>query len=394
MRLALALALIVGLSACGPTRSTNLCAVPSRNGEALEVFARGERNVLYHKTLVGLYGQATKWRSTAWQALDSGVPLTSHPAAAAMADGTIVVLARGRDNRLHGAYELEPSDAAESTMQAARWSAWEEVGGSAPMASMPVVGQLADKRLVVLSVNPDGEVQYLVQMAPNQFSFSEWRVLGKLGLPVKGLPELVVTPEGDVSVFAVGEDANIYTASVTPTYVWTPWRLFSDAGRTHNGPDEEHEGGASEGITKVRAASTPGGRLSLFAFDDRNVLRQSFQRLRDSRYWTPWQRFVPRMEDTPHLLGVAVARDETTELLAVVARSATNTLYTRSQDRNTGWTNWVKLGGHVKRDPYLVAEPSSGVHLLAVGLDGVPVHMALTKEGRTPWMLLDGIHCD
>lgn len=322
-----------------------------------------------------------RWRSTPWRTIPAAEHLTSHPAAFTLKNKAIAVFARGKNNLLHGAFEKSPSDASPNTRKFARWSSWELLGGEdTKMASMPAVSAMKDGRIVVFSVSMDAQVQYIVQTDPDAFGFGEWRQLGTLPVPIKGLPEPVLTPEGDLIVYAVGEDTNLYTARVTDAYVWTSWRKFDDGGATR------------DGVLRVRAGSTPGGRVSLYALNDENQLQMSFQKLLHTRYWTPWMMFGPQR--TMSLAGVSVTRNDLTEMLTIVGRLPDSTLMLRIQDRSTGWTNWQDIGGHVKRDPFLVSEPGSGVHIFAVGLDGVVLHKALIEGGHTKWVPLPGILCD
>lgn len=258
-----------------------------------------------------------------------------------------------------------------------------EEGGDA-MASMPIVGTLKDGRVVVLAINESSRVMYCVQTKQDEMSFGPWREIGKLPVPVRGLPQIVTTTDGELLVYVVGSNLKVYTTTVTEAYVWAPWTEF-----------DHIEDAPESGFLSVRAATTISGRVLLFGFDDRNQLLHTTQRVRDGHYWTAWNAFGPIHETANnHVISISVERNDLTELISVVGKTSRNTLLIRRQDRETGWTQWLPLGGHVKRDPFLVCDGHLGEHIFAVGLDGVVVHKFLTSHGDAEWEALSGVLAD
>eukprot|EP00163_Fabomonas_tropica_P005588 TRINITY_DN15162_c0_g1_i1.p1 TRINITY_DN15162_c0_g1~~TRINITY_DN15162_c0_g1_i1.p1 ORF type:complete len:394 (-),score=92.13 TRINITY_DN15162_c0_g1_i1:199-1380(-) len=361
---------------------TNVAATLDPKTRALELFVRGRGNALYHTTLAFGGGDGLKWKSTEWHE-HGGSAATSHPVAVVNSRGMTAVYARGAKNRLHGVKQMARQKGFESS-----WSRWSELGPKKPMASLPVACTMNDGRVALLSISPANKVQFTVETYKGMNVFGEWVELGSLPVHTRGMPQFVRPPKGNLHVYVVGDDYNIYSIAAkgpTQSFAHSNWKVF-DGPKTDLGENRELIMPFGN-VEQMVAAANSDGRQEVFAKTTGNVLVHRREKLPGTSQWTPWRKFGQRR--FPGTL--TVYEDPALSIIRLFGRGVDSQVWMKQQDRSTGWTSWLTIGGSVRFTPEVVNDGRGGTHVFAVGIDNVVSHKVLTAGRASQWLSLPGV---
>jgi hypothetical protein len=304
---------------------------------------------------------------------------------------------------------------------------------------------------VAVAVAAGGDVVFTLQTDPDAHPthFADWSPIPGLPVATRDGPVAVEVP-GGVAVAVVGEDLKVYTSTLSGGaggLTWTPWTVSGGSGAgsdSSSGSSSGSNGSSGRGIARATLAATPSGRLVVAGFTARNRPVVSWQRVPGKGFYSHWRGFGPEhdtdrvsrfarevraravtverdpavdaalsdaLDDggsdggsdgssataaiapVPALQSVSLTLDPQTGRLYAAARTRAGAVALRRVEHGAGWTQWVAFGGAVRRDPVIVAAGTgAGIHVLAVGADGVVVHRVLGSERR--WTQLGGITCD
>jgi hypothetical protein len=270
-----------------------LCYFTSRTGQsaAIDVFARGGNNALWHR----------RWHG-GWSAWESLGPdqLTSAPAAVSPAAGVIDVFARGDTGELvHRRFS-------------GAWGTWEKLGGalaSAPAATSPQPGVID-----VFAVGTDQQVWH------RRFH-GTWGAWEPLGGQSDSAPAATSPHQGVIDLFVRGGNGHLFHRRFAG--YWGAWEDL-----------------AGELTSAPAAASEGAGTLDVFA---RGVEGRLVHR-RFAGQWGTWESLGEE-----RLAGAPAATAPAAGVLDVFARGEVNQLIHRRFDAR--WGAWENLDGSLTSDP-------------------------------------------
>merc|ERR1712076_214237 len=130
-------------------------------------------------------------------------------------DARLEIFVRGHDNQIYHKYQLNDKE----------WSNWASLGG-VYIRGGPSVIKAADVRLVLFVRSTDRAIYYKAQTSANSATWTSWQSLGGR---FASSPAAILSAEGFLHVFAVGQDRTLLhkfqfdnVTSAQPD--WSPWQ--------------------------------------------------------------------------------------------------------------------------------------------------------------------------
>ncbi|MDQ7806448.1 hypothetical protein Q5425_22130 [Amycolatopsis sp. A133] len=270
-------------------------------------------------------------------------PLTGRAAVARTSDGRLELFARGADGQIWHAWQNQAGTT--------DWSSWSGLGDS--FAADPAAIANQDGRLEVFAVAPEGRLRHKWQYP---FGWNGW---ADLGGPVTGRPGAGRHPDGRLEVFARHPDGTIF-------HTW----------QRGPGGDWEHGEFGGQVTGDIAVANNADGRIEVFA---RGTDGAIWHRRITGGGWSAWESLGGRVE-----VGVvpAVARNASGGLEVFVLGTDHAVWHNRQVPATQRWSGWTSLGGGpVAADPVAVVNADGRLELFALGVDHTLVHRWETGSG-------------
>jgi phosphatidylserine/phosphatidylglycerophosphate/cardiolipin synthase-like enzyme len=256
----------------------------------LEVFVRGDDNVLYHKWQVAPNDGWSEWESFSHEYRNLGTEVVGAVAVGINEDGRLEVFARGGDHVLYHIWKLSPSG---------EWSEWNSISGDLgrAVADDPAVALAGDGRLELFVLGDDGVLYHRWQTAPND-DWSDWESFSRnyrdIGTGVVGVAAVGLDQDRCLDVVARGADGALHhIRKLDPSGEWSDWQSMQGLS------------GAPQSDPSIVANAD--GRLEAFVLGA------------DGGLYHSWQTMVPTFVDNlvdgntvlPRLLGDIMAASRT-----------------------------------------------------------------------------------
>ena len=134
-------------------------------GNGIQVFARGNDNMLYH-----MWGENGQWNEGGWQSLGEELSIVGDPVAVTFPDGNIEVFARGTDNFLYHMW----------TTGSGQWNegGWQSLGQQLSFGGGPVSVSWARNGIQVFARGTDNRL-YHMWGENGQWNEGGWQSLGE-----------------------------------------------------------------------------------------------------------------------------------------------------------------------------------------------------------------------
>lgn len=344
-------------------------------------------------------------------------------------DERLEIFVLGHDNQIYHKYQLNDKE----------WSNWASLGG-VYIRGGPSVVKAADGRLVLFVRSTDRAIYYKAQTSANSATWTSWQSLGGR---FASSPAAILSAEGFLHVFAVGQDRTLLhkfqfdnVTSAQPD--WSPWQslggsmtslpsaVIDSEGLLHvfaRGPDRAlwHKGQVAEqeprsvtwsDWTSLGGVLASGPRVP--SLTDAVGLLNIVVRASDKAYWHKFQ--VPNhagvcsnctdngvsWSDWNCLGGifssgpsVSLSSDGTVELFG---RGPDKALWHKGEfydGTDLAWKRWTSLGGLLSTGPEVATRADGLLEVFARGLDKNIWHKAqeVTTNGTLTyrsWSLLGG----
>ena len=308
---------------------------------ALEVFARGSDNALWHKWQV-----PNGWSD--WHSL--GGNLRGGPAVGIHAGGGLQVFSVASDGALWHIWQ-----------QAGGWSEWESLGGNLTGSATVAINH--DRRLEVFAQAQDGTLWHIWQLA----SFRQWSNWAPMNVAVVGNPAVGRdTAESGLRLFVRGRDRTLlYAHQLTPS-ISDRWSDF----RRLTGP----------ATTDASVAISTDGRMEVFFAGDAGAMRHIWQTHLATHDWSSPGNFAGILDARPAAIKNQDGRIE------IVHIGRDSRIYNAWQTApNNGFEGWHgrEVNG-VGGFPVIAMNADGRLEVFAIG-GGNVLHMWQERPSAGPW---------
>merc|ERR1712076_297071 len=135
-------------------------------------------------------------------------------------DARLEIFVRGHDNQIYHKYQLNDKE----------WSNWASLGG-VYIRGGPSVIKAADVRLVLFVRSTDRAIYYKAQTSANSATWTSWQSLGGR---FASSPAAILSAEGFLHVFAVGQDRTLlhkyqFDNTTSSELDWSSWQSLGGA---------------------------------------------------------------------------------------------------------------------------------------------------------------------
>jgi len=295
-------------------------------------------------------------------------------------DERLEIFVVGFDNQIYHKYQLNSDD----------WSNWASLGG-VYLRGGPNVLKAADGRLVLFARGVDRAIWYKAQTSPNAATWTNWLSLGGR---FSSSPVSVLSAEGFIHVFAVGQDRTLLhkfqfdnITSAQPD--WSSWQSL---------------GGS---LTSLPSAVLDAeGLIHVFARGPDRALwhkGQIGEQQPRSVRWDDWRSLggvlasaprVPSLSDSVNLLEIVV-RASDKSFWHKFQVSANKGICSNCTTSGVAWSDWQCLGGIFSSGPSSTLSADGTVELFGRGPDKALWHKGQFYDGANlswkKWTSLGGL---
>lgn len=336
------------------TASTPPAATVARyNSGALELIALNTSGSPIRATV----GANPSW-STMGNLSGAGamLPLVSPPVIAVNADGRLEAFAHGADSAI---WKVAQSSVG-------TWGTWQSFGfasASVPFASAPAVVRNSSGIHTLFAITLNGAAFARAQAGANGSSWSAWTALPS-GVVLRSDPQAVLDSNGDINLFARGQDEGIWTIKQQGGQ-WGTWKALG-------------------GIIKGRFAISLNGNngLELVGIDQTNNLARNVQPS-PSGSWSGWS----SLRNNKLASGLSMLKRATGEL-EVFAVGGDKKIWRIAQthlpDGSFSWGSWASLTQTATSAP-AVGQATDGSLQLFARASSLQLSRSSLPSGSSTW---------